>query len=64
MPNNNEKIQQVIERICATGCERVNEVIEIMERLENIEETQKLNSQETEFVLLELKAIMAVYEKE
>lgn len=63
MPHNNEKLQYVIEHICANGCEHVNEVIEILECQESTPETSPLSAQETELVLLELKAIMAVYEQ-
>ena len=64
MPANNPKLQHLIEQLCTSGCERVNEVIEILERNESIEETRQLSAEESEFVLLELKAIMAVYEQE
>ena len=64
MPANNEKTQHIIEQLCTTGCERVNEVIEILERQESIEETRTLNSEESQYVLQELKTIMAVYEQE
>ena len=64
MPANNEQLQHIIEQLCTTGCERVNEVIEILERQESIEEMHELNTQESEFVLLELKTIMAVYDQE
>lgn len=63
MPHNNEKLQYVIEHICANGCEHVKEVIEILGHKESIPETSPLSAQETELVLLELKAIMAVYEQ-
>ena len=63
MPANNEKLQHIIEQLCVSGCERVNEVIEILERNQCIEETNELSGQESAFVLLELKAIMAVYEE-
>ncbi|MDH5388852.1 MAG: hypothetical protein OEY06_10435 [Gammaproteobacteria bacterium] len=64
MPPNNQKLQDIIEQLCTTGCDRVNEVIEILERQESIKETSELNEQECTIVLLELKAIMAVYEQE
>ncbi|MDH5612018.1 MAG: hypothetical protein OEY66_06135 [Gammaproteobacteria bacterium] len=63
MPHNNVKLQHIIENICSTGCERVYEIIAIMERRESIEETSQLNSQESEIVLQELKNIMAVYKQ-
>ena len=64
MPANNEKLQHIIEQLCTTGCDRVNEVIELLERQESIEETRELSTQECDAVLLELKAIMAVYDQE
>ena len=64
MPANNEQLQHLIEQLCTTGCERVNEVIEILERQESVEETRELSAEESEFVLLELKVIMAVYDQE
>ncbi|MCK5003142.1 MAG: hypothetical protein KAS57_08955 [Gammaproteobacteria bacterium] len=64
MPANNPKLQHIIEQLCTTGCERVNEVIEILERQENIQETGQLSTEESKIVLHELKAIMAVYEQE
>lgn len=63
MNKRNEKLQDIIEQLCATGCERVNEVIEILEYQGSTEETHSLNKQECDTVLLELKAIMAVYEQ-
>lgn len=63
MLHNNEKLQHVIEHICANGCEHVKDVIEILERRESTPETSPLSAQETESVLLELKAIMTVYEQ-
>ena len=63
MPSSNEKLLLIIEQICLTGCERVNEIIERLERQESIEETSQLSIQEVDFVLLELKSIMTVYEQ-
>ena len=63
MPSKNEKLQLIIEQLCATGCERVNEIIDILEHQGSIEETNQLNKQECDIILLELKAVMAVYEQ-
>ncbi|MCW8923649.1 MAG: hypothetical protein OQK69_08485 [Gammaproteobacteria bacterium] len=63
MPLNNEKLRPIIEHICAAGCERVNEVIEILEHQQCIEETRGLDKQENKLILQELKAVMAVYDK-
>ena len=64
MPGNNEQIQLIIEQICVTGCDRVNEVIEILERDENIEETKLLSAEECDIILHDLKSIMAIYEQQ
>lgn len=63
MPNNNQQLQLLIEQLCSTGCERVNEIIEILENQGSIKETSQLSKQECDVVLLELKTIMAVYEE-
>jgi len=63
MPHNNVKLQHIIEQLCAAGCERVYEVIDIMERQESTTETAHLSTQESEIVLQELKNIMAVYKQ-
>ena len=62
MPLNNKKLRPIIELICTAGCDRVNEVIEILEQQQKTEETCELNTQESELVLQELKAVMAVYD--
>ena len=63
MLNNNQQLQLLIEQLCSTGCERVNEIIEILENQGSIKETSQLSKQECDVVLLELKTIMAVYEE-
>lgn len=64
MPSNNENLQLIIEQLCTDGCERVNEIIDILEHQGSIKETSQLNKQECGVILLELKTIMAVYEQE
>ncbi|MDH3343504.1 MAG: hypothetical protein OEM07_07265 [Gammaproteobacteria bacterium] len=64
MPTSNEKLQHIIERICAKGCDHVNEIIISLEQQTSIEETRELDEQECRIVLHELKTIMAVYDKE
>jgi hypothetical protein len=63
MPTNNEKLQHIIEQICTTGCDRVYEIIEILERQESIKETSQLSQEESNIVLMELKTIMSVYDQ-
>ncbi|MDQ1363575.1 MAG: hypothetical protein QG652_1436 [Pseudomonadota bacterium] len=57
------KATKIIEQICNLGCNRVNEIIEQLERGERTDETNGLNREEIVSVLQELKAIMAVYRK-
>ena len=64
MPGNNKKLQAIIEQICSTGCEQVNEIIETLERDESIEETKLLSAEECDIILHDLKSIMAIYEQQ
>ena len=64
MPSNNPKLQHIIEQLCTSGCERVNEIIETLERQDSVEETSQLGIEERKIVLREIKAIMAVYQQE
>jgi len=63
MSTHNEKLQHIIEQICSAGCDRVYEIIEILEQQESIEETNALSQEESDIVLMELKTIMSVYEQ-
>jgi len=51
----------IVETICELGCERVNEIIDDLESGNPVKETSGLDSGERRLVLLELRAIMAVY---
>jgi hypothetical protein len=55
-------IQSVIESICELGCDRVNETIDVLERGNSVDETSALDKSDQLRVLMELKAIMAVYD--
>ncbi len=55
-------VQTIIESICELGCERVNEIIGTLECGNSVEETHALDKSDQQRVLLELKAIMAVYD--
>ncbi len=61
---NQKKVAKAIEEICAQGCIRVNEIIIELENGQGIEYTQELTDEETFSLLAELKAIMAVYDKD
>jgi hypothetical protein len=57
-------LQTTIESICEQGCEKVNAVIAALESGHAVEETAELAGTEEQQVLYELKAIMAVYDRE
>jgi len=61
---NQIKVTKAIEEICAHGCIRVNEVIIELEQGQYVGPVQELSDEETASVLAELKAIMAVYDKD
>ena len=61
---NQKKVAKAIEEICAQGCIRVNEIIIELENGQGIEYTQELTDEETFSLIAELKAIMAVYDKD
>ena len=55
-------VQSVIESICELGCDRVNEIIDALECGNPVEETRGLDKNDQQQVLLELRAIMSVYD--
>lgn len=55
-------IQSIIESICELGCDRVNEIIDVLEHGNTVDETRALDQGDQLRVLMELKAIMAVYD--
>lgn len=57
-------IQSCVESICELGCERVNEIIALIEAGKAVDEVSALDREEQNRVLRELKAIMAVYDQE
>ena len=56
------RIDQRITQICELGCTRVTEIIVILEQGQSAPETDGLPETERAQVLIELKAIMAVYD--
>lgn len=56
-------VQACVDSICQRGCERVNEIIELLEAGKSVDEVCKLDHDGQKAVLRELKAIMAVYEQ-
>lgn len=60
---NSEKVTKVIEMICEEGCTSVNNIIIALEKGEPSKYTTDLDNNEVQVVLIELKEIMAVYER-
>ena len=58
------KVQSCVESICELGCERVNEIIALIEAEKAVDEVSALDRDEQNRVLHELRAIMAVYDQE
>jgi len=56
-------VQSTIESICELGCDRVNDIIDALERGSSVMETAGLDKTDRQRVLLELKEIMAVYDR-
>lgn len=61
---NSEKVTKAIEMICEEGCTSVNNMIITLEKGEPSKYTRNLDQKELQAVLLELKAIMAVYDRD
>ena len=56
-------VRTTVESICELGCERVNEIIAELESGRHVPETTDLSALDQQTVLSELKAIMAVYDR-
>jgi hypothetical protein len=57
----NPKIDHCIELLCHKGCRALWQDIAVLDRGQELPETQELSTAERELLLRELKAIMAVY---
>ena len=57
-------VQSTIESVCELGCDRVNDIIDALERGKDGVETAALDKADRHRVLLELKEIMAVYDRD
>ncbi len=56
-------VQHCIEALCSEGCQSVRDSIEKLEQGETLPATRALSQDECRLVLIELKAIMAVYDE-
>lgn len=57
-------IQSVVDSVCELGCDRVSDIIQSLERGNAVSEIVGLDSVEQHSVLIELKAIMSVYDRD
>lgn len=57
-------ISECVEALCNPGCESVRDVITKLETGVAVPETENLTSQQRGEVLLELKRVMAVYDRD
>ncbi len=55
------RLEVVLEALCEKGCRHVWQDIDVLERGEDLPETQGLGAEERSFLLRELKQVMAVY---
>ncbi len=61
---NKTKVNQCVEFLCQSGCEAVRATITSMEMDLHSSQTQDLDQQEYEAVLIELRSIMSVYDSQ
>lgn len=64
MPTSSLRINQRIEAVCEAGCDAVRASIETLELGQTVALTSDLSAEESEQVLLELKSLMLVYDKQ
>jgi len=57
-------VQSVVESICGLGCDRVRDIILILETGKSVSETSGLAEAQRLQVLAELKTIMSVYDSD
>ena len=57
------ELQSVVEQLCKDGCKRVSSYIREIQAGECPRQMRKLNRQECDEVMAELKSIMAVYDR-
>ena len=59
---NKQLIEERVTFICELGCVRVREVMDALQQGGSTSETEHANKEERRQILLELQAIMAVYD--
>lgn len=58
-----QHLQTIVEVLCETGCQRINQIIETLGKGGDVKHTAALTEQERKQVLHELKNIMSVYDQ-
>ena len=59
-----QHIQAIVETLCETGCQRVNEIIETLAKGADVKHTAALTEQERKQVLHALQNIISVYDQD
>jgi len=59
-----EKVTRCVESLCQSGCDAVRATIRAMEAGEPVAQSEGLSTEERQAVLVELQAIMAVYDRD
>ncbi|MGA7801415.1 MAG: hypothetical protein WCC36_11455 [Gammaproteobacteria bacterium] len=57
------KVERCVEQLCNDGCQAVWGYIEALETGRDLPQASELNGAERQYLLAELQAIMAVYER-
>lgn len=57
------ELQSIVEQLCEDGCKRVNRYIREIQAGDYPSQMRRLQRQDCDAILTELKAIMAVYER-
>lgn len=57
-------LQKIVEQLCEDGCSLVNEYIRRIEANDFPDAMRELNGEQQRQVLIELRAIMAVYQRD
>lgn len=59
-----QRLQQVVDAVCAQGCARVRDCIRALQAAETLPVYAHLDSPQRDALLQELQAIMKVYDKQ
>lgn len=63
MPKSLNIREQVVETICSEGCKYVNQFVASLDMQSKYEDLQDLSDSDQQWVIVELRSIMKVYER-